>query len=432
MKLYHTAILCSGILLVSCEKSNPQGAGGQPPQLQSAQPQTSSAEARPVTIPGFKLLPRGALWPDSATLLAHWDEIKAQVLGIPSGARRDARFALALSQLAAVDPARAAKELAEWKHYLPSAWADAASKVVAALWKSDPAAAANFITSEVPPAMQGRLWTQVLVPLTPQVAAPWVSAMPHSQSRLRTAGSILLRWQRRDPEAAAAWFDSFTADLHEADMSIVSQPNYFYGDNSDSGRLDHLEATRRAFEAAKSPLARRHFANAYLREVAATQPENLADITATVEHQMQSGGGPTVRDETALAQMRSDPAAYIGQLTTEEMQNLPQRFKLETIQEWARKDSAAAAQWAVSINHLDGAPPAITEWYRIDAPAATSYALGLPTGPIRDKSLEQLCNRLSLDRDFETAEKCRIAISDRELARVAGLHIQSGRNAERK
>ncbi len=424
-------LLLAGVLLVGCEKQASTPSSPRSATSPAVSPVQMAAEVK--EIPGFtlNLETQTTNWPDAATLLAHWDEIQRRIRAQPRGTRRDGLMAAAIQQLVEGDPKRAAEALAAWKDATPSLWARAAGNVVKALWRQDQGAAAVILRDSVPRAQQGGLWLEVLAPTPPEQAAKWLDAMPPGDSKSNAAAVILSRWLKRNPEAAAAWLDKFGAGLPLSEVEKIFHPNYGYSDTQDDvGAPDPMEAARRAFEAAKLPAARRFFAESYLREVEAAQPGQLTEITTVVEKELASSDATALMTEAALKQMRADPAAYLADLAPEQIKQLPPDFTREAISSWASKETPTATRWAVAQGRPEETAQCVDSWYRLDPPAVIQFALALPPGLVRDRGLEKLCDRLSWDQDFATAEKCRALIEDKDLAQSAAFRISEGKKRQ--
>jgi hypothetical protein len=381
-------------------------------------------------IPGFHLPAHGSsasMMPSGEVLLAHWDEIQKQIMARPAGMLRDKLISQSIKQMAAVDPERAARILTDWENAVASEWFATAKIVVENLWKTDPAEAVDYLSNKVPPAMQSGLWHQILAALPPEEAAGWIDHIAHEGGRLRAAASIMVRWPQQNPEAAAAWMDRFAAHLTPEHLEVVASPHYFYSDGWDPGRLTPLEAARRAFAAAKEPAARRFFADSYLRSVKASQPDQLSEITAQVEAELSGTEAHGFREDIALNQMREDPAAYVAELTAEEVKQLPDKFLSETISTWAQKDSPSATRWALALDREQDVVNGVQSWYSLDPSAAAGFAFALPAGKMRDDSLSYLCDQFGYSREFAAAEKCLAAIEDNTTAGRAAWRLENSR-----
>ncbi len=425
MKTGAVAVILAVVVLISCGRQEvlPVATSSKPPQ----EIKPATAKATPVKIPNFSLPTKTSSFswmPTGAILLEHWDEIQKQIMARPAGMLRDRLIAQSISQLAAVEPERAARILGEWKNAVASAWFGTAKIVAQNLWKTDPVAAVDFLSNKVPPAMLGGLWQQILAELPPAEAAGWMDRITHEGGKFRAAASMLARWPQRDPEAAAAWMDRFAATLTPKQLEVVASPNYLF---MDGNGLPLIESARRTFAAAKEPAARRFFADRYLRTVKGQQPDQLAEITARMEAELSGAGTQGFREDVALNQMREDPAAYVAELTPEELKQLPDKFLGETIRAWADKDSPAAVRWALSLNREQDVVIGVGSWYSLDPSAAAGFAFSLPVGKMRDESLSALCDRFGYSRDYDTAEKCLAAIKDQKTADSAAWRLENSR-----
>ncbi len=416
------------MMLMSCGRQEvPPVAAPSKPREETKSASTGEGDAK---IPNFHLpasASSGSRMPSGPDVLKHWDEIQRQILARPAGMLRDRSMGQSISQLATVEPERAARILGDWKNAVASAWFGTAKIVVQNLWKTDPAAAVDFLSNKVPPAMQGGLWHQILAALPPEEAAGWIDRITHEGGRLRAAASMMARWPGQNPEAAAAWMDRFAATLTPEQLEVVATPNYIYADMRDVDGMPPLEAAHRAFAAAKDPAARRFFAESYLRSVKLKQPDQLSEITAQVEAELSSTAVRGFREDIALSQMREDPAGYVAELTAEEVKQLPDKFVSETISAWAQKDSPAATRWALSLNREQDVVRGVESWYSLDPSAASGFAFSLPAGKMRDDSLSSLCDRYGYSRDFAAAEKCLAAIKDKKTADLTGWRLENSR-----
>ncbi len=430
MKSGAVAVSLSALVQMSC--GNPDVTPVFPPPSVTAPQSTgenrkATAGGKGTGIPGFHLPAHGSsasIMPSGEVLLTHWDEIQKQIMARPAGMLRDRLISQSIKQMAAVDPERAALILTEWKNAVASEWFGTAKIVVQNRWKTDPAAAVDFLSNKVPPAMQGGLWHQILAELPPAEAAGWIDRIAHEGGKFRGAASMLARWLQRDPEAAAAWMDRFAATLTPEQLEVVASPNYLFMDGTG---LPPLEAARRAFAAAKEPAARRFFADRYLGSVKVQQPDQLSEITARVEAELHGAETQGFREDIALNQMREDPAAYVAELTAEEVKQLPDKFLSETISTWAQKDSPSATRWALALNREQDVVSGVQSWYSLDPSAAAGFAFALPAGKMRDDSLSNLCDQFSYSRDFAAAEKCLAAIEDKTTADRAAWRLENSR-----
>lgn len=376
-------------------------------------------------------------FPNGAQLITHWDEIQRRILALPPSENRDYQLGGAIKTLAAADPALAAAALAEWKHAIPSQWADAAKTVVLELWKKDPAAALDFLLKTLPENTRAYLWPKILAEIPSKEAADILEKFPATSSSLQAAANVLSRWVYRDPEAAARWLDRFASGLTPAQTAIIGNSNYTYFtlDMADllsptNGRSP--DASRKAFEAATLPAAKRLFAAQYLRETAQKNPDQLSEITAEVEKVLTSADAAELRLETAQAQMRQDPFRYFAELTPEEIQALPDRFLTEMFQSMAGKDSAAAARQAVALDRPDDAASCVFQWFELSPAAATDFVLSLDPGPARQSCLARMFEQFIWKKDFVSAEKYRLEITDPQRAQQADFSLKSARERHAK
>lgn len=400
----------------------------------SAPQRGTSRPADPPDVPGFEILTDGhsLRLPSGPVLAAHWDEVRQLILARPAGSHRDAMLCTAISALAATDPALAGQALADWKNAIPSDWAKAARAVAQALCAQNPDAAMEFIEREVPSSRQSEIWPILLGGMPPDQAAARLDLTNPNTAKLRAAATILTNWTTHDPPAAAAWLDKLGTTLSPGQLKIVAAPNYFVGFQNGAPKFSFLEASRQAFEAARHPVARKIFADDYLRAAAREQPALLADITAEVEKQLAASDAADLSRGAALTQVRDDPPAWFAALTEDEIRSMSPRFLSEALQVWTQKDTPAATRWAVARRLTDQVGAGVGRWYSMDRAAALSYVSSMPASEIRDCGMLELCDRFSGDQNFEAAEKCLGEIVDPKLkdqgmVRLAGAKERAAR-----
>ncbi len=416
------------LLIAACASCHREEAAKAPPDT-AALPGKAPVQAKPVAeekaaakpllhTKNIHISATGKMMSFGTSVAKDPEPVLADLAAMPASAAKDRAMSSVLESVAKEDPAKARELLKQWPNGRADAWLDVAQAIARGMGATQLAAVQDFISHDVPPAMQSEVWAAYMDLLVPEDQLAILDKLPEGHLKLRIAAAMVSTWVPDDPAAVAAWLDGFAVGKSEEEINTLNEPWRTYGERRDTDPLAWLAA----FHAAETVEARQFFAENALRYVSAEQKEQWQREFAEIL--------PGMKKDTSERAWGQDPAAWVSKLSPQEVAALPAEDAKELIRQWGQKNPRKALDWALAQGRPEAAR-ALDLLYHQEPKDAVELASGVPAGRERDEVLSTICDIAAFYGDEASARQLLPLISDPQTQDRIRQAVE-GRLKERK